>query len=86
MYTGHGRLYVCLSVCLSVPHRIPTLLHGPACNLGGIVGVPSSCALLADLQSVHGFRCYDNSAERDMSASACSRSMSGAIVLGNKIH
>jgi len=22
------------SVCLSVPGRIPTLLHGPGCNLG----------------------------------------------------
>jgi len=23
-----------LSVCLSVPRRIPTVLHGPWCNLG----------------------------------------------------
>ena len=30
MYIGHG----CLCVCLSVPRRIPTLLHGPGCNLG----------------------------------------------------
>ena len=29
MYIGHG----CLCVCLSVPCRIPTLLHGPGCNL-----------------------------------------------------
>jgi len=28
MYIGHGRL----CVCLSVPHRIPTLLHRPGCN------------------------------------------------------
>ena len=48
----------------------------------------------SDLQSVHGFRCYDNthvckliasytanaySAEREMSASACTRSMAGLI-------
>jgi len=33
-------------MCLSVPRRIPTLLHGPGCDLGGMVGVPSSCALL----------------------------------------
>jgi len=26
---------------------------------------------------VHRFRCYDNSAEREMSASACTRSMPG---------
>ena len=47
----------------------------------------------ANLQSVHGFRCYDNihacqlivlytananSAEREMSASACSRCMPGS--------
>jgi len=35
----------CLSVCVSVVCRIPTLLHGPGCNLGGMVGVTSSCAL-----------------------------------------
>jgi len=40
MYSGHG----CL--CLSVPRRILTLLHGPSCNLGECQGVPSSCALL----------------------------------------
>ena len=34
MYSGHTRLSVCLSVCLSVRDRMPTLLHGPGCNLG----------------------------------------------------
>ena len=34
MYCGHARLCVCLFVCLSVRGRIPTLLHGPGCNLG----------------------------------------------------
>ena len=38
MYCGHARLCVCLSVCLrvclSVRGRLPTLLHGPGCNLG----------------------------------------------------
>jgi len=29
-YVGHGHLFV----CLSVPQHMPTLLHGPACNLG----------------------------------------------------
>jgi len=29
MYIGHARL----CVCLSVPRRIPTLLHGPRCSL-----------------------------------------------------
>jgi len=32
---------VCLSVCVSVGGRMPTLLHGPGCNLGSC-----SCALL----------------------------------------
>ena len=35
MYIGHGRLCLLrVSVCLSVPRRIPTLLHGPRCKLG----------------------------------------------------
>ena len=46
MCIDHGRLCVCVSVCLSVPRRIPTLLHGPWCNFGGMVGVPSSYAVL----------------------------------------
>jgi len=37
MCCGHARLCVCLcvclSVCLSVRGRMPTLLHGPGCNL-----------------------------------------------------
>ena len=36
----------------------------------------------ADLQSVHGFRCYDNTAiQREMSASASTRSVPGLIIL-----
>jgi len=31
-YCGHARL--CVYVCLSVRGRMPTLLHGPGCNLG----------------------------------------------------
>ena len=35
IYRGHARLVcVCLCVCLSVHGRMPTLLHGPGCNLG----------------------------------------------------
>jgi len=35
MYCGHARLClscVCLSVCLSIRGRMPTLFHGPGCN------------------------------------------------------
>jgi len=86
---AHGRL------CLSVPRRIPTLLHGPDVTWGMV-----SCAVLADLQSVHGFRCYDNmhvcklialynanaySAECEMPESACTRSVSGLQVATIKL-
>jgi len=53
MYIGHARLCVCMSVC-------PTLLHGPRCNLGNGTGCPLGVHYWADLQSVLGFRCYDN--------------------------
>jgi len=90
MYIGHGCLSV--SVCLSVCRGIATLLHGPDVTWGNGRGCPILEYYWADLQSVHGFRCYDNihvcklmavytpnaySAEREMSASACTRSMAG---------
>jgi len=34
MYCGHARLCVSLCVCVSVRGRMPTVLHGPGCNLG----------------------------------------------------
>ena len=47
MRRSRGEMYiVCLSVCLSVLRRIPTLLHGPGCKLVEWQGVSSSCALL----------------------------------------
>jgi len=52
MYCGHARLCVCVCVCLSVClsvsvcGRMPTLLHGPRCNLGAWWRLPPSCALL----------------------------------------
>jgi len=70
---------VCASVYLSVPHRIPTLLHGPGCKLGNSRGCPLVVYYWADLQSVHGFRCY--SAEREMSASACTGAMPGLVCI-----
>jgi len=63
-----SRASVCLSVCVSVRRRIPTLLHGPGCNLNiGEMGMVGGCPLVvhywADLQSVYRFRCYDNTAQ-----------------------
>jgi len=48
LVSGRARLFVCVcvSVCLSVRSRMPTLLHGPGCNLGSGRGCPPSCALL----------------------------------------
>ena len=88
MYTGHGHLCVCMSVRLSV-------VAFPYCTdldvtWGNGRGCPLAVHYWADLQSVHGFRCYDNthkllvlytanaySAEREMSTSACTRCMPG---------
>jgi len=51
MYIGHAPL------CLSVLRRIPTLPHEPGWNLGAWLGCP---IVWVDLQSLHGFRCYDD--------------------------
>jgi len=60
MYIDHGRQCVFVSACVSVcPRRMPTLLHGPGCNLRNGRGCPL-VHYWADLQSVHGFRCCDN--------------------------
>jgi len=63
-----SRTSVCLCVCLSVAAVTP--LHGPRCNLGN----SRRCLLVvrywADLQSVHGFRCSDNTA-RTRNVSEC---------------
>jgi len=66
------------AVCVSVPRRIPTLLHGPRCNLGNGRGCPVVVHYLADLQLVHGIRCCDkHSAKCEMLLSACTHSMPG---------
>ena len=60
MFIGHGRLSVCVCVCLFILCRIPTLVHGPRNNLGEWCGVPPSCVILGGLQLVHGFGLYGN--------------------------
>jgi len=49
-----------MRVCVSVRGRMPTLLHGPGCNLGEWKRIPLVVHYLADLQSVHGLRCHGN--------------------------
>ena len=58
MYIGHGHL----CVCLSVPRHFPTLLHQPDVAWGNGRGCPLVVHYWADLQSVNGFRCCDNTA------------------------
>ena len=68
MYCGLAHLCVCVSVCLcvcvpvclSVRGRMPTLLHGPGCSFGSGRVCPLVVHYWADLQSVHGLRCYGN--------------------------
>jgi len=60
MYIRHGRMCVCLSVCLSLatfPHYCtdPDITWG---NHG--TGCPLIVHYWADLRLVHGIRCYDN--------------------------
>ena len=62
-------------------HKFAGLLVGaPFCGAPvrpNMLNMPKSAS--ADLQSVHGFRCYDNSAEHEMSACACTHSMPGCV-------
>ena len=80
MYIGHGHLCVCLSLCLSVPRRISTLLHGPGCNLGEWYGM--SRALLGGFAiGARVSLLRQHSAEREMSASACTCCVPGSTCL-----
>jgi len=64
MYCGHARLCVCVSaclfVCVSARGCMPTLLHGPGLTWESGRGCPLVVHCWADLQSVHGLRCYGN--------------------------
>jgi len=67
MYIGHARL--CMCVCLS----LATFLHYCTdldITWGNGMGCPLVVHYWADLQSVHGFRCYDNIA-RMQNVSEC---------------
>ena len=58
MYIGHGRLCVCVCVCvcLSVPHYCTD----PDVTWGNGRECPLVVHNWVDLQSIHGFCCYDN--------------------------
>ena len=69
----HGYYYisretqVCLSMCLSVRGRMPSLPHEPGGNLGNGRGCSLAVHCWEDLQSVRGFRCYNTARTRNAS-------------------
>ena len=62
MHIGQDHLCVCvcLCVCLSVPATFPHYCTDPEVSWANFRGCPLVVHHWADLQSVHGFRCYDN--------------------------
>jgi len=63
MYCGHARLCVCLCVCLSVSLSTAACPHyctDPDVTWGSGRSCPLVVHYWADLQSVHGLRCYGN--------------------------
>jgi len=59
MYCGHARLSVSVSVCLSAA-ACPHYCTDPDVTWGSRRGCPLVVHYWADLQSVHGLRCYGN--------------------------
>ena len=59
MYIGHSRLCVCLFVSLSLA-AFPHYCTDPDVTWRNGTGCPLVVQYWVDLQSVHGFRCYDN--------------------------
>jgi len=72
MYIDHG--WLCLSLA-----AFPHYSTDPDFTWG-MVGVPPGCALLGNLQSVHGFRCCDSSTNAKCQRVLCTRSMSGCLL------
>jgi len=70
MYCGHPRLCVCLCVCVSVCLSVclsaascPHYCTDPDVTWRSGTGCPLVVHYWADLQSVHGLRCYGNTVE-----------------------
>jgi len=59
IYSGHVRLCVCLYVCLFLA-VFPHYCTDPGVSRGNGRGCPLVVHYWANLQSVHGYRCYDN--------------------------
>jgi len=89
----HMDTAVCVFVCLFLA-AFPHYCTDPDVTWGNGSGCPLALRYWADLQLVHGFRCYDNihifkhialytanaySTELEMSASACTRSIASLL-------
>ena len=77
-----SRASVCLCVCLSVCLSAAACLQyctDPDVTRGSGRGCPLVVHCWADLQSVHGMRCYGNIME--MRGRACTRSMPGSVLV-----
>ena len=74
--------YRVISSTVTVRGRMPTVLHGPGCNLGSGRGCPFVVHYCADLQSVHGLRCYGNITRTPVTTLRPSRDMMTARTLG----
>jgi len=84
MYTAHGRPCICVPVGLSLAAFTRYCTDLDVTWRNGL-GCPLVAYCWAYLQSVRGFRCYDNehSAEREMSTSACTLCMPGLHLQGD---
>ena len=71
VHCGHSRLCVCLSVCLSAAVR-PHYCTDLDVTWGRVRGCPLVVHYWADLQSVHGLRCYGN-IKRTLVYAGCAR-------------
>ena len=83
MYCGHARLSVCVSVCVCVSVSVclsvcllaavrPHYCMDPDVNWANGKGCPLVVRYWADLQSVHGLRCYGN-IRRNLVYAGCAR-------------
>jgi len=68
---------VCMCVGLSVPHHVLTQLHGPGCNLRNSRECPLVVHFWVYFTGARVSLLWQQSAEREMSASACTHSMPG---------
>jgi len=80
MYIGHGRPYVCVSVCLTLA-AFPHYCTDPNVTWGTIEGALQLCTIGRICNWYRVSLMWQHSAEREMSASACTRSVPGFLCI-----